>query len=175
MKSKGIILLLILIAGLLVLLFGVKREEALKVSSTVGLEAPEVSVRDVSGRTFALPDLKGSVVFINFWASWCDPCKEEMPSIQSLYTHFKDDKRFRMITVIFKDEYQQATAFLKENNFVLPVFTDVDGRTARAYGVTGVPETYILDKRGVLRDKVIGPADWNSPKAIALISNLINE
>jgi DsbE subfamily thiol:disulfide oxidoreductase len=176
LKAKGIILMVIFLSGLIVLFFGIRREEtSRRPSATVGLDAPEVVLRDASGKAFTLAELKGSVVFVNFWASWCEPCKEEIPSIQGMYNHFRNDGQFRMLTILYKDESQTARAFLKEGNYDFPVLTDTDGRSAMSYGVTGVPETYIVDKKGILREKIIGPADWTSPQAITLIANLIKE
>lgn len=175
MKKKAIILMVILFTGVLVVIFGVKKEETSRMSTAVGLDAPEVSLRDASGKTYLLSELKGSVVFVNFWASWCQPCKDEMPSIQGLYNRFKDDPRFRMLTVIYRDDYEKAKSFMRDNKYEFPVFTDIEGRSARSYGVTGVPETYIIDKRGTLREKVIGPAEWDSAGAVSLISKLLQE
>lgn len=158
-----------------IILFSIKREETPKTQAVVGLNPPGFLLSDPSGKTYTLSELKGSVVFINFWATWCPPCIEEMPSIQNLYNQFKDSKEFRMVTILYKDDYEKAVAFMKQNNYALPVLIDREGRSAKAYGVTGVPETYIVDKQGVLREKVIGPADWNSPQAISLISNLIGK
>lgn len=175
MKTKTIILFVIFIAGLFVVLFGVIKEETSRISTTVGLDAPEVSLRDASGKTYILSELKGSVVFINFWASWCQPCRDEMPSLQGLYNHFKDNQKFRMLTVLYKDDYEKAKSFMKDRNYEFPVFMDFEGRSARFYGLTGVPETFIVDKRGILREKVIGPATWDSPQAISFMTNLLQE
>ncbi|MGD0884791.1 MAG: TlpA disulfide reductase family protein [Thermodesulfovibrionales bacterium] len=175
MKAKGIVLTLLLLSGLVVLFFGIRKQEPPRLLPTVGLDAPEVVLRDASGKPFTLAELKGSVVFINFWASWCQPCKDEIPSLQSLYNHFRDEGHFRMLTILYRDEYQKAIALLRENNYSFPVLTDADGRTASSYGLTGVPETYIVDKKGILREKVIGPADWSSLQAIGLVSDLIKE
>lgn len=141
----------------------------------VGREAPDLFLKDPDANVLNTTDLKGSVLFINFWASWCQPCRDEMPSIQGLYNQMKDNKQFRIVIILYKDDYKSAIKFFKENNFNLLVFIDNDGGTARAYGVTGVPETYIIDKKGVLRKKFKGPAEWNSPKAVAAITGLINE
>ena len=175
MKLKSVILVVIFIVAIALILFSVKREETPKTKAVVGLTAPEFSLYDPSGKTYTLSELRGSVVFINFWATWCPPCIEEMPSIQNLYNGFKDKKEFRMVTILYKDDYNKAMAYMKQNNYTLPVLIDREGKSAKAYGVTGVPETYIVDKQGVLREKVIGPADWNSTQADSLISNLLKQ
>jgi len=175
LKLKSLILIAIFIAAIALILFSVKRDETPTTKVIVGLNAPEFLLSDPSGKTYTLSELKGSVVFINFWATWCPPCAEELPSIQNLYNGFKDKKEFRMVTILYKDDYNKAMAYLKQNNYTLPVLIDRDGKSAKAYGVTGVPETYIVDKQGVLREKVIGPADWNSTQADSLISNLLKQ
>ncbi len=176
LKSKGIILIIILLAAVAVLVFGVKsRKVQAPTGTVVGLDAPELVVQDLSGKKYTLSELKGSVVFINFWATWCDSCKEEMPSIQKLYNSFRDEKGMRVITVLYRDDYKNVDAYMKQNNYGFPVLMDSEDRSARAYGLTGVPETYIVDKKGILREKVIGPADWSSPQAMSLIANLIKE
>ncbi len=175
MKTKAVILMVVLISGLVVLIAGIKKSATPPLKASVGLRAPELELKDPEGKTYSLSSLKGHVVLINFWASWCQPCRDEMPSLQSLYNIFRDNGQFRMLTVLYRDDYQKAATYMKENNFQFPVLIDSSGKTARSYGITGVPETYIIDKRGVLREKVIGPADWGSPRAISLISNLIKE
>lgn len=174
MKTKPIILLILVILAVLVIFFGVRQEKT-RHQAVVGLDVPDMTVTDASGRPMSISELRGSVVFINFWATWCPPCREEMPSIQSLYSRFKDDKGFRMVTVLYRDDYDKAVAYLRENNYGFPVWTDKGERAATDYGVTGVPETYIVDKKGILKEKVIGPADWNSTQAVSLISNLLRE
>jgi hypothetical protein len=98
-----------------------------------------------------------------------------MPFIQNLYNHFKEEKGFRMLTILYRDDYLKALAYFKENNFQLPLFIDNEYRTASAYGVMGVPETYIVDKKGILKGRKLGPARWDSPQAISFISELIKE
>ncbi len=174
MKTKVLVLLVILVAAVLFVVFGVRQEKSGH-QAVVGLDAPELTVTDASGKALSLSELRGSVVFVNFWATWCAPCKEELPSVQGLYSRFKDDKGFRMVTVLYRDSYDNAVAYLKDNNFERPVWLDQREKGAKAYGVTGVPETYIVSKKGILKEKVIGPADWNSTQAISLISNLLRE
>ncbi|HXX54137.1 MAG TPA: TlpA disulfide reductase family protein [Thermodesulfovibrionales bacterium] len=175
MKARSVILIAVFVVAIALIIVSVKREEAPVTKVIVGLNAPEYLFRDPSGKTYTLSDLRGSVVFINFWATWCPPCIEEIPSIQELYSQFKDRKEFRMVTIPYRDNYEKAIAYLKQNNYSLPVLLDPDGKSASAYGVTGVPETYIVDKQGILREKVIGPADWSSPQAISLVSSLLDK
>jgi len=86
-----------------------------------------------------------------------------MPSIEALYREMKGKEDFVMITILYKDSPESAIGYLKSNGYTFPVYVDPDGSAARKYGVTGVPETYIVDKRGMLVRRVIGGADWNSP------------
>jgi DsbE subfamily thiol:disulfide oxidoreductase len=179
LKRKAVILGVLFLLGLFVVVMSmkkeVKREMPPEAGTTVGRPAPELSVRDTAGKTYTLSALKGSVVFINFWASWCQPCKEEMSSLQALYNRFKGDPGFRLVTILYRDDYEKARALMKEGNYEFPVYLDEGGRSAAAYGVTGVPETYIVDKKGILREKVIGPADWNSPQAISAVATPLQE
>ncbi len=98
-----------------------------------------------------------------------------MPSIEGLFRHFIDNQEFIMLTIIFRDDPQNAISYLKQNGFNFPVMIDEEGKAAKAYGLTGVPETYIVDKKGILRKKVIGPAQWDSAEAVAEISELLKE
>jgi DsbE subfamily thiol:disulfide oxidoreductase len=159
-KHKIIILAVLLLAGAAFLFFNATR------SSNIGKgsEAPGFEVRDAaSGKELSSSDLKNKIIFVNFWASWCQPCKEEMPSIEALYREMMGKEDFVMITILYKDSPGNAIGYMKSNGYTFPVYVDPDGSSARNYGVTGVPETYIVDKKGVLVRRVIGGADWNSP------------
>lgn len=157
---------------LLFLTAGCKSEKAV----AVGLSAPDLKIRDaVSGSEVPPESLKGKVVFINFWASWCPPCREEMPSIEALYRELSAHDDFRMITVLYKDGYAAGSALVRREGFSFPVYEDMEGRSARSYGVTGVPETYIVDRRGILKRRVLGPADWHSPEVKDFILALMRE
>lgn len=176
MRYKGLILAVIAITALIILFFGLRKQEKVEVVKAIeGLNAPDITLNDLSGKNLRLSDIKGSVVFINFWASWCQPCRDEMPSLQALYSNFRDNDKFRMITILYRDDPGRASSYLRENNLDLPLWIDRDGKAAASYGLTGVPETFIIDKRGILRKKVIGPADWSSAGVISFITELIRE
>lgn len=176
MRYKGLILINLLVVAVIILFFAFPRQKKVETTRAIeGLYAPDITLSDYSGKNLRLSDLNGSVVFINFWASWCQPCRDEMPSLQVLYNNFKGNERFRMITVLYRDDPERAISYLKGNNLDLPFWIDRDGKASAAYGLTGVPETFIIDKRGVLRKKVIGPADWASRDVLSYISTLISE
>jgi thiol-disulfide isomerase/thioredoxin len=135
--------------------------------------APEVNVTSLKNVPLKLSDLKGKVVLLNFWATWCPPCREEIPSMMKLNSAMAG-KPFQMVAVSIDEGGVPAIeAFFKESGFNLPTYTDPDGKAVKTYGVTGVPETFIIDKNGILMKKVIGPMAWDSPDAIAFLEGLM--
>lgn len=160
MKYKIIILAALLLGGAAFLFFDATRSSNIVNES----KAPAFKVKDaVNGKELSSFDLKNKIIFVNFWASWCQPCKEEMPSIEALYREMMGKEDFVMITVLYKDSPKNGIEYMKSNGYTFPIYVDPGGSSARNYGVTGVPETYIVDKKGVLVRRVIGGADWNSP------------
>lgn len=174
MKFKTPVLLITLVFGVIVAFFIIRPSHGPKIT-TVGNEAPDVQLADISGNSIRLSDMKGSVVFINFWATWCGSCIEEMPSIERLSRILSGNSQFRILTILYKDDLNRAISYLKENGYTFPVYLNTDESAARSFGITGVPETFILDKKGILRKKVIGPAPWDAPEFIQAFQNLINE
>lgn len=173
MKSLVSVIGMVLLAGSL-MLFASCSEKKTEVAEEIS--APNLDVRDVrTGQTIDVSQFKGKVVFVNFWATWCPPCKEEMPSIEALHRELLKNDAFLMVTILYKDEAKTATDYMRTNNYTFPLFIDNDGISAKHYGVTGVPETYLIDKKGVMRKRVIGPADWNSSEAKAFINSLLSE
>lgn len=178
MNNKALVLLSMFIIGL-ALVFMLKENNSSVSSSsdmkaTTGLPAPLFELKDIHGKTWNLADLKGKVVLLNFWATWCDSCRTENPSIQKLVASEKRDDRFIFLSVLFKDEPSRAMEYLKENNFDFNVLVDDSGLSSK-YKVRGVPETFIIDKEGVIRQKVIGPIEWDSADVRESISKLIND
>lgn len=136
--------------------------------------APNVTVVSLAnGSTLNLSDLKGKVVLLNFWATWCPPCREEIPSMMKLNS-FMAGKPFQMVAISI-DEGGKPTidSFFKETGFLLPTYLDVSGASAKTYGVTGVPESFLIDKQGVLVKKIIGGFAWDSPEAVSFIEGLM--
>ncbi len=176
MKRAVIILLFIVCAFVLFLI--PDEERISRAIIAVGSKAPEFELPEMvaSGKdlpiTWRLSDLKGKVVFINFWASWCKECRIEMPSMQRLYEKMQG-RPFQMVTILYREAPEKATAYMKANGFTMPVLLDADNKASYSYGVTGVPETYILDKEGIVKKRHIGLGVWDSPEAVGFIENLL--
>ena len=142
--------------------------------ATVGKPAPDFDTVDLKGDVWSLSDLKGKVVFVNFWATWCAPCREEMPSMQRLYDKMPKDK-FEMIALYNNDKKQPVMNFVSQMRLTFPIWSDEHNFAGTKYGLTGLPETYIVDKNGIIREKFIGPAEWDKPETIEMLTKYINE
>ncbi len=127
----------------------------------------------MSDQLLTLDSLKGKVVLLNFWATWCPPCRQEIPSMIKL-NKMMADKPFAMVCVSVDEGGKKAVSdFLKNTGYSLPVYVDPTGQASKLYGITGVPETFLIDKNGIVVKKVIGPLDWSSVEAVGLIESLM--
>jgi len=137
--------------------------------------APSFSAPSHKGGNIKLSDYRGKVVFINFWATWCGTCKVEMPSMEKLYQRFKDFD-FEMLTISVDKDQSLIEPFLKEYNLTFPVLLDPEEEIAKKlYKTTGVPETFIVDKNGIIRFKAIGPDNWATDEYMEAFAQLIKE
>ncbi len=148
--------------AILALAFGVVWMQSSKYEPlTVGKPAPDFSLPDLNDKTVRLSDYRGKVVFLNFWATWCKPCREEMPSMEVLYKSFERDGLVVLAVSIDRvTTKKDIPPFVNSMNLTFPVLVDSWGQTDKRYKLMGVPETYIIDQNGILREKVIGPRDW---------------
>jgi len=135
--------------------------------------APELHLEALDGGRLTLSGLKGKVVLLNFWATWCPPCREEIPSMMRL-NRSMSGKPFQMLAVSVDEGGREAvSAFFKKSGYSLPTYLDVQNRAASAYGVSGVPESYIIDRSGLVVKRVIGPRTWDAPDVIAYLESLM--
>lgn len=150
-------LVLGLLTGFLTLLGiqTVRVQRGLKVGDRI---PADLSVTTYEGQTYRLADLRGQVVFINFWASWCDPCKEEAPLLQEAWVYFQNTRNdVLFLGLAWTDTDKNARAYIKQFGLTFPNGPDEGTRWAQVFRIRGVPETYILDKEGRLAYIKIGP------------------
>lgn len=142
----------------------------------VGSEAPEFAAAtlDAEPRDVSLSEYRGNLVLLNIWATWCGPCREEMPSIERLHESF-EEHGLQVVAVSIDNAGMEQTIrdFAGELDLTFQILHDPMNIISTRYQVTGYPETFLIDREGVIRKKVIGPADWNSPENRALVAALL--
>lgn len=126
----------------------------------IGTPAPNFTVQDAE-RKITLTDFQGQVVVLNFWATWCPPCVEETPSLVSMQSRLKD-KGVIVLGVSVDADGDAYHKFVKDHGINFLTVRDVDQKSNNLYGTFKFPETYIIDRNGIVRRKFIGPVDWNS-------------
>lgn len=140
--------------------------------SLAGRKAQDFDVR-ITGASH-LSDLRGKVVVLNFWASWCPPCLEETQSLNTLQLAIAP--KGGVVLGISVDEDKDAyEKFLADNHVVFPTYRDATKKTATDYGTSMFPETYLIDREGRLARKIVGPQDWQSPEIVQSIETLLNQ
>jgi len=135
----------------------------------VGTLAPDFTVQDAD-RKVTLHDLRGKIVVLNFWATWCPPCVEEMPSLVKMQSELND--RVVVLAVSVDDDERSYRTFLKKNNVDLLTVRDPQQKSNELYGTFKFPETYIIDRNGVVQRKFIGPVDWTSADITGYLNKL---
>jgi peroxiredoxin len=135
------------------------------------LKAIDFTLKDLSGVERTLSDYRGKVVFLNFWATWCPPCRAEMPSMQKLNDKLKNED-FVMLAVGLDKSKRKIKDFINEGKYTFTVLVDSENRVARKYKVTGIPTTYIIDKQGAVVLKEVGARDWSDAKIFMMIKGM---
>ena len=172
---KRIVVYCLVLSVALLLISGCsKKKEPVGVAEVAEQKpAPEITVNSLKNQPLNLSSLKGKVVLLNFWATWCPPCREEIPSMMKLNSAMAG-KPFQMVAVsIDEGGVPDIEAFFKSSGFSLPAYTDPGGIAGKTYGITGVPETFVIDKNGILIKKVIGPLAWDAPETITFLEGLM--
>ena len=155
--------LCLMLVMMLCILPGCSRKEK---PALEGNTAPDITLKDLAGKDVTLSSLRGKVVLLNFWATWCPPCREEIPSMMRL-NQAMAGKPFQMVAVSEDAGGKDAVAgYFKESGASLPALLDSDQSVGRRYGLTGVPETFVIGKNGVILKKVVGAMDWSDPAVI---------
>ncbi|HUZ18893.1 MAG TPA: TlpA disulfide reductase family protein [Spirochaetia bacterium] len=139
-----------------------------------GTKLIDFSLDNLQGKTVSLSSFKGSVVVLNFWATWCGPCRSEMPSLETLYTTYKD-KGLVVVGVNLQEGSAAVQQYVKNEGLTFPVLLDSSGRVGLTYGARSIPTTYIIDKQGDVTSGGIGAREWLTPDTEALINALLSQ
>lgn len=137
-----------------------------------GSFAPSFELSDQNGETFSLEDYRGEFLFLNFWATWCAPCEDEIPDMMTLNQRFQG-RPFRMLAVSVDTNWNAVEEFYREHGFDLPTVLDPGRQAANEYRAFGFPETFFIDGNGVVVRKFIGPVRWTDPQVVAEIESLV--
>jgi cytochrome c biogenesis protein CcmG/thiol:disulfide interchange protein DsbE len=141
-----------------------------------GEKAAPFQLTDLQGDSVSMADLRGKVVFLNIWATWCAPCREEMPSMEKLYQGLQGEKGFVMLAVSQDtSSRQEVVAYVKKHGYHFDVLLDPKNAVAEAYNVSGVPETFIIDRQGRIVAHHSGAFDWSQPAIRDALEELLKD
>lgn len=136
-----------------------------------GFSAPDFTLETLDGGQMTLSDLRGQVVLVNFWASWCPPCRAEMPAIERVYRSYKDlGLEVLAVNTTNQDDVASAAAFVQELGLSFPIPLDHTGAVSASYNLRGLPSSYFIDEQGVIRSVVVG-----GPMSEALVQSKVEE
>lgn len=168
-SSFYIIITLILI----IFAFEARATGLIETAPEIGKLAPEFELKDISGSRVKLSEARGKVVLLNFWAEWCVPCRAEMPFMENLYKAFKD-KGLVVLAVSVDKSAKAVKTFVSDKKLTFTVLMDKDKEVSfDQYGVMGFPTTFLIDKKGVVAEKFIGPREWDSADMKETVSRLL--
>jgi peroxiredoxin len=139
-----------------------------------GKIAPDFTLTDLEGKSHSLSAFRGKVVFLNLWATWCPPCRSEMPSIQALYSAFQKDNDFVVLAVSEDSDVKSVPTYIRDNRFGFPVLLDPRNLVGEAYDVSGLPESFVIGRDGRIVAHHVGPYDWSSADMRDALRDLIN-
>jgi len=174
MRYLVLIVLLVSVGGGAYIYFNLPATTAVAATAVVaGDVAPDFQLEDTKGNRVSLSALRGKVVMVNFWATWCPPCKEELPSMEKLNKIMAGEDFVMLAINIEEDGRSVVPTFLKNYPHDFTVLYDDKGTVRQQYGVYRVPESFIIRKDGTVDKKVIGAIDWASQKTIAYFKELV--
>jgi len=176
--SIGLVLLALVMSGLIGMYFSGAfdtENQSQSVSVEVGQPAPDFTLYNQKGEGYSLSSLKGQVVLVNFWATWCPPCRSEIPSMEELYVNYHRGGLELLAVNIEPEGPEIIDAFTLENPHSFPVIFDRDGKVQNRFGVFKFPETFIINKQGIIVERVVGAIDWTAPEVLSYLNKLMQE
>lgn len=135
-------------------------------------EIPDFQIKDITGKTITNKELQGKVVLLNFWATWCRPCAQEMPAFERLYQRYKD-KGLVIVGISVDSETDFVKNFLKKISVTFPIAVDTKSEVANAYKVFTYPTTFLVDRHGVVQDFYLGSREWEEEAFIGTLEKLL--
>jgi len=138
----------------------------------MGDKAPAFTLSGDTGTGMSLDDYKGKYVLLNFWATWCPPCIQELPSLNNIHERFRD-KGLVVVGISVDEDKQAYQQFLKARGVTFPTARDPEQTVNTRYGTTKFPETYLIDPDGYVRRKYVGPEDWERPEIVNYLSSIL--
>ena len=155
---------IVLLCGSLFIISGCKQTDAtqsktdVEPEQSIGLEIgdipPDTMLVGINGEQMMLSDLKGKKVFLNFWATWCPPCREEMPAIEQMQKKYGDD--LIIVAVSSMESKATVTQFLESNPYTFPIYLDEKGKLSKTYQLLSIPTSYFINEKGIIQNKAIG-------------------
>jgi peroxiredoxin len=146
--------------------------EAMGMAKVPAKAAPDFTLLNTDGQQIALQQYRGKVVFLNFWATWCIPCREEMPAIERLHQTYQAQE-LAIISIDLKESADQVKVFFQKHGLSFPALLDPNGSVFRDYLVAGMPTTYLIDRDGTMLARGVGGRDWTRAEALQLIQALL--
>ncbi len=141
----------------------------------IGDSAPSFALTDMQGKVVSLADFKGHVVLLNFWATWCGPCRVEMPNMEAMYKDMKA-QGFEILAISTDEEGSAVTKpFVEANQLTFPILHDTRYEVGATYGVRTLPMSYVVDRKGIIQHRIFGARDWHSPEAKDLLNKLLQQ
>ena len=136
----------------------------------VKVDTPKIEAIDLQGKAWTTAELTGKVVVLNFWATWCAPCKDELPTLQTL--HDISDNQTVVLTINVREPAARASRYMQSTGMTFPVISDAKGELAKRWGVAVYPTTILIAPNGQARWRVVGDVDWSGPQANAWLTEL---
>jgi len=169
----SLVLLLVMLFPLPVLAGSSRPASEPAAGVAVGSQAPDFTLEQVGGGQVSLGSLRGKIVLVNFWATWCPPCKAELPSMERLYARMKKKGLEILAVNVEADGREILPKFLDQHPHTFPVLLDLEGEVQASYGVFRFPETFVVGKDGKIIDHIIGGRDWADKQMIDKFNQLI--
>lgn len=179
LKKHGLLYSLFFIA-VMVLIFRMRSPVTSQIvipeqgTTEVGMQAPKFNLRNLNGNLEGLDDYKDKVIVLNFWATWCAPCLEEMPAFEKLYRRYRSQGLTVLAVSLDKGDSLKVKKFVDTNNLTFPVLLDSEGIAEKLYPSFTIPFTYVIDKKGRIAARVDGAKNWASKQTFAALDILLN-